>query len=129
MEEPFFMRDQFSLRRYSESADTAKQLPQMQFTLRDLLLLTVIVGLAVGWASDRRSLMAKLEPFQTAQAIESREDYPPGWESLLLAVANERAILKDRIQILTAELVRLGYTVEIGNDGLHVKSPPPQSTP
>ena len=33
----------------------------LQFTIRDLLLLTVIVALCVGWAGDRHAMRARME--------------------------------------------------------------------
>src|SRR5688500_6625080 len=47
--------------------------PSMKFTIRDLLLLTVIVALAVGWWIDRNLLLAASQRLQQQSVAALRE--------------------------------------------------------
>lgn len=46
-----------------------------QFTIRDLVLLTVIVSLLIGWHADRRGQQARIEQLETALKNRPVMDY------------------------------------------------------
>lgn len=46
-----------------------------QFTIRDLLLVTVIVGLYAGWAGDRHEMGARIERLQKELASQQAVNY------------------------------------------------------
>ena len=46
-----------------------------QFTIRDVLLATVIVALYVGWAGDRHEMGARIERLEKGQRIHQNINY------------------------------------------------------
>jgi hypothetical protein len=46
-----------------------------QFTIRDLLLVTVIVALYVGWAGDRHEMGARIERLEKRPRIHQNVNY------------------------------------------------------
>ena len=46
-----------------------------QFTIRDVLLVTVIVALYVGWAGDRHEMGSRIERLEKEQRIHQHINY------------------------------------------------------
>jgi len=74
-----------------------------RFTIRDVLWLTVVVALWLGWGLDRIALNKAHR--ETAQKLRDAR----GWE--------------DRAQALAKILRRDGYTVEVSPNGSSVQRP------
>ena len=97
-----------------------------RFTIRDVLWLTVVVALAVGWWLNNSRLHARfqtLEARATLSEVEFREIFPPGWEGLTAAMRNERSLLKFQVSALEYELVKRGHRVVIDQDYVVVDLP------
>jgi hypothetical protein len=47
-----------------------------RFTIRELLLLTVIVALGVGWLAERRHTKRRIEAIRAWAGLLDTEDYP-----------------------------------------------------
>lgn len=99
-----------------------------RFTIRDVLWLTVVVALAVGWFlsySRQNARLRSIEARATLSEIEFREIFPPGWKGLTEAMRNERGLLKHRVSALKYELEKRGHVVLI--DGHRVTVDPPEN--
>jgi hypothetical protein len=80
-----------------------------RISIRDLLWLTVVVALGVGWWNDRRKLIGAHWVTARQLAVEQ------GW--------------KGRAQALADALRKEGYTVEVTESGSAVYPPPISSAP
>ena len=47
-----------------------------RFTIRELLLLTVIVAMAVGWWAERRNTKRRIEAIRSWAGLTASDDYP-----------------------------------------------------
>ena len=67
----------------------------MKFSIRDLLLVTVIVALAVGWWEDRSRLVKSVEELELEKirfVLRSRSELSRGW--LVLPNSSSRAQIR-----------------------------------
>jgi hypothetical protein len=94
------------------------------FTIRDMLWLTVVVALGLGWSIHSSRLNARIQSLETIVGVELREVFPLDWEGQLAAIRNEKAILQYRIKALKFELETRGHLVEMGESSVSVDRPP-----
>jgi hypothetical protein len=78
----------------------------MKFSIRDLLLVTVIVALAVGWWVDHRQLMREVRLFRDPELLKFKA-------KILEQTLNERGITVEIPRVGTLIITENGVTREI----------------
>ena len=91
-----------------------------RFTIRELVLLTLVVALGVAWRIQSSRQNARIQDLEMVTGIEFREVFPRGWEGLVAAMRNEKAILNYRIKALTNDWAQRGHRVEFGETSVRV---------
>ena len=92
-----------------------------RFTIRELVLLTLVAGLVTAWSVHAWQQGGRIQRLESIVRVETRDIFPQGWEGLTAAMRNEKAILKYRVQALTYELEKRRHRVEIGETSVSVQ--------
>ena len=100
----------------------------MRFTIRDLLWLMVVVGLALTWGADRWRQNVRMKALQDIAGLPAIDAFPRDWEGRLAAFQNQNRLLRYVIDSLKNELELRGHRVEIIGTKLHVSNSPSQQT-